>query len=243
MRKRVGAGAPRKNLGALKKNLAAPGATGVKKPHRFLPGTQALREIRRYQKGGDLLMLKGPFSRLVREVCQDLQQMVGKQPLRFKKAAFGALHHAAEAWVIGLLSDSQDYALHAGREKIIDKDLKLAVNKRTKTMEQRVLDDEYMKIFKRPYRNPNIPKRRRKPAATEVVRKPAKKLPTKKKAAAASPVKVVSGVTADEDEDEDDYDPAGDPVVAAAAAADDEEDEEEDDIDYTLPAAAPMDEE
>ena len=243
MRNRVGA--PRKNLGALKKSLAAPGATGVKKPHRFLPGTQALREIRRYQKGGDLLMLKGPFSRLVREVCQDLQQMVGKQPLRFKKAAFGALHHAAEAWVIGLLSDSQDYALHAGREKIIDRDLKLAVNKRTKTMEQRVLDDEYMKIFKRPYRNPNIPKRRRKPPATEVVRKPAKKLPAKKKAA-ASPVKVVSGATTndDDDVDEDDADEDADPAMVAAAANDeDDEEDDENDIDYALPAAAPMDEE
>lgn len=35
-----------------------------KKP-RYKPGTVALREIRRYQKSTDLLLLKLPFSRLV----------------------------------------------------------------------------------------------------------------------------------------------------------------------------------
>lgn len=226
MRKQVGA-APRKNLGDLKKSLTE---GNVKKTHRFLPGTQAVREIRRYQKSDKLLMLKGPFSRLVREVCQDLQQMVGKQPLRFKKAAFGALHHAAEAWLVGLLADCQDYALHAGREKIIDRDMKLAVEKRTKTMEQRVLDKEYMAIFKRPYRNPNLPTRRRKPPSTEVVRAKTsakKALPVEKALPAekASPVKVVSSVATDEDAD-----PDADP-------------DEEEDTDYALPTEAPMDEE
>ena len=29
----------------------APGSGGVKKPHRYRPGTVALRDIRKYQKG------------------------------------------------------------------------------------------------------------------------------------------------------------------------------------------------
>ena len=41
---------------------------GIKKPHRYRPGTVALREIRRYQKSTDLLLLKKPFGRLVREI-------------------------------------------------------------------------------------------------------------------------------------------------------------------------------
>ena len=45
-------------------------SSGVKKPHRFRPGTQALREIRRYQRTTDLLIRKLPFQRLVREVRQ-----------------------------------------------------------------------------------------------------------------------------------------------------------------------------
>ena len=41
-------------------------AGGVKKPHRYRPGTVALREIRRYQKSTELLLRKLPFQRLVR---------------------------------------------------------------------------------------------------------------------------------------------------------------------------------
>jgi hypothetical protein len=38
---------------------------GTRKKPRYKPGTVALREIRRYQKSTDLLLLKLPFSRLV----------------------------------------------------------------------------------------------------------------------------------------------------------------------------------
>lgn len=42
---------PRKQLVAQKiARKSAPMSTGVKKPHRFKPGTVALREIRKYQK-------------------------------------------------------------------------------------------------------------------------------------------------------------------------------------------------
>jgi histone H3 len=45
---------------------SAPTAGGVKKPHRYRPGTVALREIRKYQKSTELLIRKLPFQRLVR---------------------------------------------------------------------------------------------------------------------------------------------------------------------------------
>lgn len=41
---------------------SAPVNTGVKK-RRFRPGTVALREIKKYQKSTNLLMLKAPFQR------------------------------------------------------------------------------------------------------------------------------------------------------------------------------------
>ena len=49
-RKSTGGKAPRKQLAtkAARKIASAPSA--VKKPHRFRPGTVALREIRKYQK-------------------------------------------------------------------------------------------------------------------------------------------------------------------------------------------------
>ncbi len=55
---------------------------GVKKPHRYRPGTVALREIRKYQKSTDLLIRKLPFQRLVREIAQDF-----KNDLRFQSSA------------------------------------------------------------------------------------------------------------------------------------------------------------
>ena len=47
----------RKSLsGATYKRLSsAPASGGVKKPHRYRPGTVALREIRKYQRGTDLV--------------------------------------------------------------------------------------------------------------------------------------------------------------------------------------------
>jgi hypothetical protein len=41
---------------------------GTKKPHRYKPGTVALREIRQYQKGTELLMARLPFSRVVSSI-------------------------------------------------------------------------------------------------------------------------------------------------------------------------------
>ena len=63
----------------------------MKKPHRYRPGTVALREIRKFQKSTELLIRKLPFQRLVREIAQDF-----KTDLRFQSAAVGALQEAAE---------------------------------------------------------------------------------------------------------------------------------------------------
>lgn len=45
---------------------------GLKKVHRYKPGTVALREIRKYQKSTELLIRKLPFQRLVREIAQGM---------------------------------------------------------------------------------------------------------------------------------------------------------------------------
>ena len=46
------------------------GAAGTKRAHRWRPGTVALREIRKYQKGTELLIRKAPFQRLVQRHAQ-----------------------------------------------------------------------------------------------------------------------------------------------------------------------------
>uniref|UniRef100_A0A8C3R176 Core Histone H2A/H2B/H3 domain-containing protein n=1 Tax=Cyanoderma ruficeps TaxID=181631 RepID=A0A8C3R176_9PASS len=68
-RKSTGGKAPRKQLATKAARKSAPSTGGVKKPHRYRPGTVALREIRRYQKSTELLIRKLPFQRLVRQIC------------------------------------------------------------------------------------------------------------------------------------------------------------------------------
>uniref|UniRef100_A0A8D2GK79 Core Histone H2A/H2B/H3 domain-containing protein n=1 Tax=Theropithecus gelada TaxID=9565 RepID=A0A8D2GK79_THEGE len=65
--------APRKQLATKAARKSAPSSGGVKKPHRYRPGTVALREIRRYQKSTELLIRKLPFQPLVRQIAQDFK--------------------------------------------------------------------------------------------------------------------------------------------------------------------------
>ncbi len=91
-RKSTGGKAPRKQLATKAARKSAPATGGVKKSHRFRPGTVALREIRRYQKSTELLVRKLPFQRLVREIAGEI-----KNDLRFQATAIVALQEATEA--------------------------------------------------------------------------------------------------------------------------------------------------
>ncbi len=51
-------GLPARKMYAKAQRKSAPATGGVKKPHRFRPGTIALREIRRFQKSTELLIRK-----------------------------------------------------------------------------------------------------------------------------------------------------------------------------------------
>ncbi|XP_070937065.1 histone H3.3A-like [Macaca nemestrina] len=120
-RKSTGGKAPRKQLATKAARKSAPSTGGVKKPHRYRPGTVALREISRYQKSTELLIRKLPFQRLVREIAQDF-----KTDLRFQSAAIGALQEASEAYLVGLFEDTHLCAIHAKRVTIMPKDIQLA---------------------------------------------------------------------------------------------------------------------
>ncbi|XP_076429376.1 histone H3.3A-like [Peromyscus maniculatus bairdii] len=127
--KSTGGKAPRKQLATKAARKSAPSTAGVKKPHRYRPGTVALREIRHYQKSTELLIRKLPFQRLVREIAQDF-----KTDLRFQSAAIGALQEASEAYLacattarlVGLFEDTNLCAIHAKRVTIMPKDTQLA---------------------------------------------------------------------------------------------------------------------
>ncbi|KAJ9593076.1 hypothetical protein L9F63_027684, partial [Diploptera punctata] len=121
-RKSTGGKAPRKQLATKAARKSAPATGGVKKPHRYRPGTVALREIRRYQKSTELLIRKLPFQRLVREIAQDF-----KTDLRFQSSAVMALQEASEAYLVGLFEDTNLCAIHAKRVTIMPKDIQATI--------------------------------------------------------------------------------------------------------------------
>jgi histone H3/H4 len=61
----------------------------------------ALREIKKYLKSIDLLIRKLPFSRLVRELTQDVA--LQDKSYRFQASAIDALQEATEAFIVGYL--------------------------------------------------------------------------------------------------------------------------------------------
>ena len=91
------------------------------KPHRYCPGTVALREIRRYQCTSKLLIRKAPFSHLVREITQDLKRGVK----RWTREALKALQEASEAYIIGIFEDSNLACIYSKRVTVMPKDLTL----------------------------------------------------------------------------------------------------------------------
>ena len=110
---------PRTNT--VRRSLSALRAGTSRRPHRFRPGTVALREIRRYQKSTELLIRKAPYQRLVREVAESMDTLV-----RFQSTAILAIQEASEAYLIGLFEDMNLCALHAKRVTIMPKDIQLA---------------------------------------------------------------------------------------------------------------------
>lgn len=119
-RKSTGGKVPRKQLATKAARKSTP-QQQVKRPHRYRPGTVALREIRKYQKSTELLIRKLPFQRLVREIAQDFGT-----DLRFQSIAILALQEAAEAYLVGLFEDTNLCAIHAKRVTIMPKDIQLA---------------------------------------------------------------------------------------------------------------------
>jgi histone H3 len=100
--------------GGKKKAQKAPKSrTEEKKPHRYRPGTVALRDIRRYQKRTDNLIPKTAFRRLVREVIVTDAETSGFVPgvvpdagWRIQSAAADAIQTLSESFLQRLFTKS-----------------------------------------------------------------------------------------------------------------------------------------
>jgi len=122
---RKSTGGPGKNNNVGRRSFADKDKASIsgKRTPRHRPGTRALKEIRKYQKSTNLLIPALPFSRLIREIVQDVSPI---KDLRFQKTALMALQEASEAFLVMLFEDVLLCAIHAKRVTIMPKDMKLA---------------------------------------------------------------------------------------------------------------------
>ena len=74
---------------------------------RMKCGMKALKEIRKYQSSGELLIRRLPFQRLIREA------LGFRTDLKFQGMAIKALQEAGEAFLVGILEQANLFAVHA----------------------------------------------------------------------------------------------------------------------------------
>ncbi|XP_010556592.1 PREDICTED: histone H3-like centromeric protein HTR12 isoform X2 [Tarenaya hassleriana] len=113
--------APKKR--ARKSRLGTTPKSPKKKPHRYKPGTVALREIRKYQKSTGFLI---PAASFIREVRSITHIYAPPEITRWQAEALVVLQEAAEDFLVGLFSDAMLCAIHAKRVTLMRKDLELA---------------------------------------------------------------------------------------------------------------------
>ncbi len=95
----------------------------ARKPHRWRPGTEAAREIRKFQKTTDLLIRIAPFQILVQEI---VEQVSRKSDLQMQSTALLALKEAAEYFMVDVFNNTKLCASHAKHITIMRKDMVLA---------------------------------------------------------------------------------------------------------------------
>ena len=84
-------------------------------------GMKVLREIRKYQSTGELLIRRLLFQRLVREVAQRF-----RVHLKFQGMAIKAIREVGEAFLVGILEQANLCAVHAKHVTVMPKDIQLA---------------------------------------------------------------------------------------------------------------------
>ena len=91
---------------------------------KLRPGTRSLHEIRFYQRCQTFLIPVGPFHRLVREICLEME---GGGALRWQSTALFALQCSTESYMAGFFHDINLCAIHRKVIMVNRKDVWLAV--------------------------------------------------------------------------------------------------------------------
>ncbi len=96
-------------------------ATTAKKPHRYRPGTVALREVRKFQKSTRTLLPSQPFERLVREIAKEIHQ----DNFHWQENAIIGCQEMLEKYLTCLFSKANDVAMSGKRLTVNPKDFDL----------------------------------------------------------------------------------------------------------------------
>jgi histone H3 len=121
-RKSTGGAIPRYHLATKSAQATVQKAIAMSKPHRWRPGTVALREIQKFQKNTDLLIRKAPLQCLIRKIALKF----GKSDLQLQSTAVLALQEAAEYFMVDVFSDTNLCPMHGKHVTIMKKDMVLA---------------------------------------------------------------------------------------------------------------------
>ena len=92
------------------------GGESAAKPHRFRPGTVALRQVKAIQKMSTLQMQKLPFSKQVRAIASSFTDE--NLNIRFTEDAMLLMQEFVEKEIVDLFRKANKFAIHAGRETV-----------------------------------------------------------------------------------------------------------------------------
>lgn len=107
--------------------------SGVKKPHRWRPGTLSLKEIRSHQKSDESLIQHAPFERLVRHLANEMSSQQSSddeqnRTLRFTEQFMLSFQELVESDVVEMLDNANELTIHAKRETVQPTDIDFVVN-------------------------------------------------------------------------------------------------------------------
>ncbi|BBI30395.1 histone H3 [Acanthamoeba castellanii medusavirus] len=105
------------------KSKAKKAATGVKKPHRFRPGTTAKRLSKKEQKlsSTKTTVRRAPFGRIVRTIAS----LSSADSMRFSANAVDLLQQGIELYMLDLMKNAALAAKQAKRMTLMGKDIDL----------------------------------------------------------------------------------------------------------------------
>lgn len=95
------------------------GGVRNRKKRRFRSGTVAVREIKKYTRSTGHLFPKAPFTRLVREVAQEMNSSI-----RFTAQGMASIHEAAEQYITEKFIKADMARRHARRRTLHIDDMK-----------------------------------------------------------------------------------------------------------------------